>query len=196
MISLLMVCTGNICRSAYAERLLQHQLDEIAPGAFVVRSAGTQAMVGRPMEPSAAQRLILRNGSDMAFMARQLSENTLAGVDFVLAMTEDHRTAVVAMSPKMLKRAYTIREFAAVLDAINSDKNLALTRGHSPKDRAERWSELRATAVLKRHEARMQLNGKLDINDPYRRGDAAFDTMVLDLAPLLDKISHFEKSHA
>lgn len=191
-----MVCTGNICRSAYAERLLQHQLDEIAPGAFVIRSAGTQAMVGHPVEPSAAERLIRRNASDIAFSARQLNETTLAGVDFVLAMAEEHRTAVVAMSPKMLKRSYTIREFAAILEAIQGDKNIDLPRGNSAEARTERWTKLRAKAVLKRHEARAHLDGKLDIDDPYRRGDAAFDAMVVELAPLLERITRFEDSHA
>ena len=191
-----MVCTGNICRSAYAERLLQHQLDEIALDAFVVRSAGTHAMVDHPMEPSAAQRLALKSGSEMAFMARQLNEKTLAGVDFVLAMTEEHRTAVVAMSPKMLKRSYTIREFAAILEAVNSDKSIDLTRGNSSEARTERWTKLRAQAVLKRHEARAHLDGKLDIDDPYRRGDAAFDAMAVELAPLLEKITSFEEAHA
>ncbi len=191
-----MVCTGNICRSAYAERLLQHQLDGIAPGAFVIRSAGTQAMVGHPMEPSAAQRLVLKDGSDMAFMARQLNENTLAGVDFVLAMTEEHRTTVVELSPRMLKRSYTIREFAAVIEAIQDDQNIDLPRGSSPETRFERWTELRANAVLKRHEARTHLDGLLDIDDPYRRGDAAFDAMVMELAPLLDRITRFEISHS
>ncbi|WP_446740540.1 arsenate reductase/protein-tyrosine-phosphatase family protein [Ornithinimicrobium sp. CNJ-824] len=53
---ILVVCTGNVCRSPLVERLLQQGLDERwGPGAFEVRSAGTGALVdirwtsGRPV---------------------------------------------------------------------------------------------------------------------------------------------------
>ena len=35
MVHLLTVCTGNICRSPYAERYLQRNLDDVAPGPLV-----------------------------------------------------------------------------------------------------------------------------------------------------------------
>lgn len=190
-----MVCTGNICRSAYAERLLQRQLDQLAPDGFQISSAGTHALVGYPMEPSAAERLALKNGSDMDFAARQLNEHALAGIDFALTMTEEHRTAVVSMSPKMLKRAYTLREFAAVLDEIETDRSIDIPRGRSESSRSDRWAAIRECAPLKRHIARSRLIGKLDIADPYRRGDAAFDTMVEEMTPLLARITSFETSH-
>jgi protein-tyrosine phosphatase len=47
---LLFVCTGNICRSAAAERFARQAFDELGGvGRRVgVRSAGTRAVVGRP----------------------------------------------------------------------------------------------------------------------------------------------------
>src|SRR5450759_4050488 len=46
---ILIVCTGNICRSPFIERLLQHELDSPGNGfeqGIIVRSAGTGALVG------------------------------------------------------------------------------------------------------------------------------------------------------
>ena len=53
-VRILTVCTGNICRSPVAERLLQAGLNQAVPGGFVVASAGTRAMVGEPMQPISA----------------------------------------------------------------------------------------------------------------------------------------------
>lgn len=162
----------------------------------MVRSAGTHALAGNSMESTAADRLLHNGGIDSGFIARQLNDATLNGVDFVLAMTEEHRTAVVAMSPKMLKRAYTIREFAEILEEICADPLTAIPVGSDPETRAARWASLRQTALLKRHGARIRLNNVLDIEDPYRRGDAAFDAMVSDLNPLLQSITRFEAQYA
>jgi len=51
--TVLMVCTGNICRSPVAERLLRAQTEAVGLP-VVVHSAGTQSMVGHGMTPEAA----------------------------------------------------------------------------------------------------------------------------------------------
>ncbi|MDQ3422084.1 MAG: low molecular weight phosphatase family protein, partial [Actinomycetota bacterium] len=50
---MLVVCTGNICRSPLAERLLQRRLGDRA----VVRSAGVQGLEASAMDPYAAAQL-------------------------------------------------------------------------------------------------------------------------------------------
>ncbi|HSP60467.1 MAG TPA: low molecular weight phosphatase family protein, partial [Ornithinimicrobium sp.] len=55
---ILVVCTGNVCRSPLVERLLQDGLDERwGTGRFVVRSAGTGALVDHPMDERSAEVL-------------------------------------------------------------------------------------------------------------------------------------------
>ena len=49
---ILVVCTGNICRSPYIERRLAGLL---ADTDAVVTSAGTRALVGAPIEPGSAE---------------------------------------------------------------------------------------------------------------------------------------------
>ena len=50
---ILIVCTGNICRSPLAEQLLRQNLTAAGIDA-VVTSAGTRAMTGSAMTPEAA----------------------------------------------------------------------------------------------------------------------------------------------
>src|SRR5438552_12362881 len=55
----LMVCTGNICRSPMAQVLLARTLKEHGVGA-VVESAGLSAVVGSPADPLAVELMKLR----------------------------------------------------------------------------------------------------------------------------------------
>jgi len=106
--SILVVCTGNVCRSAAAELLLRAGL----PAGLVVRSAGTAAVVGAPVHPLTAAALA-RLGIDCAGHAgRQLVPEQVAGADLVLGMTREHRAAAVRLHPPTVSRAYTFAELA------------------------------------------------------------------------------------
>src|SRR6187200_3227962 len=91
VLSILTVCTGNVCRSPAVERLMRREV-----GATIsVSSAGTHALVGHPIsEPMA--RLLRRSGVDeRAFTARQLTEKLVKEADLVLALTRAQRSLVV-----------------------------------------------------------------------------------------------------
>ena len=101
-ISILAVCTGNVCRSPAVERLLASKLGPTAS----VSSAGTHALVGHPIsEPMAA---LLRDGGvePDAFEARRLSEQMLKEADLILAMTRAQRGLVVELWPADANGAY------------------------------------------------------------------------------------------
>ncbi|MEW1964847.1 phosphotyrosine protein phosphatase [Micrococcus sp. NPDC078436] len=112
-VRILTVCTGNICRSAYAQHVLQHRLDELlGPGRAVVTSVGTgpnQALaVPEPileLAPAAQVRKALA-----AHRPRQLTARTLAGQDLVLAATQGHLDAVLREDPGAVRRAFTLLE--------------------------------------------------------------------------------------
>ena len=134
-IRILTVCTGNICRSPVAERLLQAGLDQVLPGGFEVRSAGTRAMVGGPIQPLSADIVRMYGGTDKAFAARQLTARILRDTDIVLTMTSKHRGEVLQLDASLLKRTFTIREFARMLEALEERDAAA-----EPSDGADRKS--------------------------------------------------------
>jgi protein-tyrosine phosphatase len=111
--AILFVCTGNICRSAFAERLGQAYLDEVLgkdAGAVWLCSAGTDAVSGSRMHPDTA--LVLRGfGADPGdFTAQQLVPEVAADTDLVLTMTRGHRRQVLQLAPQLLHRTFTLRE--------------------------------------------------------------------------------------
>jgi protein-tyrosine phosphatase len=109
----LVVCLGNLCRSPLAERLLRLR---VATSAQVhVTSAGVNAVVGAPMDASAAEELVRLGGDPTGFAARQLTADLVGSADLVLTATRELRGQVVAMAPSALKRTFTLLELAALL---------------------------------------------------------------------------------
>jgi protein-tyrosine phosphatase len=80
----LMICTGNICRSPMAEALLRARFARRGRG--TVASAGLAALVGRPADPLAVE-LLAERGIDLSgHRARQLTPELLSDFDLVLVM--------------------------------------------------------------------------------------------------------------
>src|SRR6186713_2624189 len=123
---ILIVCTGNICRSPFIERLLQRQLDErrrtigaATDGAIAVRSAGTGGLTGWAMDERPAAQLVAHGGDPAGFSARELTPGLIAESDLVLTATRAHRGKVAVMHPKALRRVFTFRDFADLVEGID-----------------------------------------------------------------------------
>lgn len=200
-IRILAVCTGNICRSPVAERVLQAGLDQVHAGAFEVRSAGTRALAGEPIQPASARIIVNHGGQPEPFAARQLTGGLLAGADLVLTMAAAHRSEVLALDPSLLKRTFTIREFARMLAQLELRQGLP-EAGSVPASAArapglaagpEMWRRLPADAASVRHLALAAEPAENDVVDPYRREQDAYDTMERQLSPAIDSILRYAR---
>ena len=123
---LLFVCTGNICRSPFAEILTRHllrgRLGGRAAQAFTITSAGVQAVVGSAMHPDSRAELEpwnLHGSHADGFVARQLRSAMIERSDLVLGATPRHRSAVVARCPAALPITFSLREFARLAAAVD-----------------------------------------------------------------------------
>lgn len=111
--NILVVCTGNICRSPVAAALLSDALPDVA-----VLSAGTDATAGARVEPGmlhAAGPLAdrLRSHRASVLTAEHVTDATL-----IVAMTRAHRSAVVALEPRAVRRTFTLLELARLLPEV------------------------------------------------------------------------------
>lgn len=158
----LVVCTGNICRSPAVERLLA------ARTGLSVRSVGTRAVVGAPVSPPMAELLASSGMATQGFAARQLTEEHLASPALVLACAREHRSAVVELDPGALGRTFTVREFARLAAHLPGDRIAAVKATGGTRARlvalVEAVAEARAAAAI---EARDPATD--DLEDPIGR---------------------------
>ena len=108
----LFVCTGNICRSPMAERLLDMRMRERGLAGVDAASAGTRAMVGYGMDVDSAHVLRTLGADSDGHVARQLTRDMTSVADLVLTSTTAHRASVVKLDPSAMRRTFTMREFA------------------------------------------------------------------------------------
>jgi low molecular weight protein-tyrosine phosphatase len=158
----LVVCTGNVCRSPAAELLLRAGLPDGA--GIAVHSAGVAARVGEPVAEPTARLLRARGVDPEGFAARQLTPVLLREADLVLTMTAEQRTGVVRRVPAVLRRTFTLREFA--------DLATLAGPGAGPGRAAERLADL-VRAAPRGRSARAAGPEHDDVADPYRRPDDA-----------------------
>jgi len=110
----LFVCTGNVCRSPMAELFF---LACAAPGSVEVTSAGLAALVGDPIDTSAAIVLADVGLDPTRHRARQFTPELAMAADLVLAAEREHRDDVIAAVPSAHRRVFTMKEFARLLPA-------------------------------------------------------------------------------
>jgi protein-tyrosine phosphatase len=119
MLSILVICTGNVCRSPIAEGLLRAavraRLGDAAP---VVSSAGTAGWDGSGAMPESVEAAAERGIDISGHVARRLDGDLVASADLVLAMAEEHRSSVNRTTPEAAGKTFTLKELARLLEAL------------------------------------------------------------------------------
>lgn len=94
MTQVLLVCTGNICRSPLAEALMRRELQSRGSDGDEVLSAGTGAWEGAPASEG-AYLVALEHGLDLSnHRARLLTKEVVKSADVIFTMARHHRARV------------------------------------------------------------------------------------------------------
>lgn len=126
----LFVCTANRCRSPMAELLLRARL----PSDWQVWSAGTRAIAGQPMHPSAVQVLAERGIADPTWLSTGLTLLDIERADLILTAEDTHRSVVGHLAASALARTWTLLHFAHLVAASQAGPPTADAPGIDPRD--------------------------------------------------------------
>jgi protein-tyrosine phosphatase len=126
MSGILVVCTGNVCRSPMAEGFLRAALVErLGDEAPEVGSAGTAGWEGSGATEEAIGAARERGVDIGRHRARILSGSLLDDADLVVCMAAEHRDDVGRLAPGVRDRAFTIAELVRLLEATSPAGTLA-----------------------------------------------------------------------
>ncbi|MDR1799867.1 MAG: low molecular weight phosphotyrosine protein phosphatase [Bifidobacteriaceae bacterium] len=113
MITVNMVCTGNICRSAMAQIVLQQALEQAGlAGRVAVTSSGISSEEhGNPVDRRAARALVARGYPEgRSHRAHRITQAEIEQHDWLIAMTMGHVKALERRGANP-DRVYLLRQF-------------------------------------------------------------------------------------
>jgi len=121
MFNILIVCTGNVCRSPLAEGILRSWLTRDMVPDVTVSSAGTYASEGAPAS-SYGVMIAAENGIDTSeHHARLLHRELIARADLILTMEVDHIFEVLRLAPSAEHKVHPLGGYNLEDDAEGVD---------------------------------------------------------------------------
>ncbi len=107
---ILLVCTGNTCRSPMAEAIAKHLLQGRTPDGIVIAasSAGVSAGDGDPTTPEALVALEAMGVVPQKHRARQVTRAMVADAEVIFTMTRAHRRAILNVDPSAESKVFTL----------------------------------------------------------------------------------------
>jgi protein-tyrosine phosphatase len=174
--AVLLVCSGNQCRSPAAAAILAAHLG----AGFETASAGTAVppavqQQGRPIHPLTAAAL-----ADAGFVvpehrAQPLNPQLVRSADLILTAERRHRTAVAQIDDGAARRTFTMLEFARLADQAPQDD-----LGVGPGTPSELVAGLVAGLAALR--GRYPATTRDDLPDPIGSGPVEHGRLVATLA--------------
>jgi protein-tyrosine phosphatase len=175
--TVLVVCTGNICRSPMAEGILRSLLAERGAQDVDVASAGVSGLEGYPAMPEAVEAMSEKGIDIASHVARRLDPEMVRSADLVLAMSTEHAEAAARMVPGASGRTFTLKELVKLL---------------AGEPAPGRLDEAVRTAALRRSAREGPDSADMDVADPLGLGVQAYRATAWELgelcARLLDEV--------
>jgi len=109
--AILFVCTGNICRSPMAEALFNARARRMNEETlFFAESAGTWSLENNPASGNAVIAMAQRGIDLSKHRGRTITRQMVESADVIIAMTRDHRDAMLSEFPDQRAKIHLMSE--------------------------------------------------------------------------------------
>ena len=147
---ILVVCTGNVCRSPLMAATIAHLVGEAGASGIRVASAGIRASPGYPATPDMVD-IAAGWGVDLTgHQAVQITPEMLIGSDLILAAEPEHRDFISALVPEVSDRVRLAGEpvgLAEIPDPFGISRDFYLQTAGLIRNVSQGWADsLRAAA--------------------------------------------------
>jgi len=110
--TILLVCTGNSCRSVMAWGLLKKMLKE--RGDYKIMTAGTRAFKGMPPTGETIQVMSEQEIDVSGHRTSPLSDEILREADLILVMERAHKENILERNPCLRNKVHLLNEFGRI----------------------------------------------------------------------------------
>lgn len=178
MLRVLIVCTGNICRSPIAHGLLVARLKGLGKDAIEVRSAGTWGRKGstatrEAVEAAAGIGIDIKEHRSAGF-TRELA----TWADLIVTMTIEQQEEVRELVPDAQSKTFTLKELVAILRSLPEVSGEA-TR-EALLDRVAEADRARGVDYVPPHD--------MDVSDPLGLSDTVYQAVASELDGLVTEL--------
>jgi len=177
-LTLLFICTANVCRSQMAAALmdLAAQANELP---IKTASAGLHSR-RRPVDFRVGQRVVRLGGTIQGQMSTEITDALVRGADIILTMTADHARHVRERFPHAQHRVHALRHFVRVTEPRGEGEDLV------------EWAQVANANARQNYGA---ASSELDIPDPIGQPDRAFDILLDELLAHTEQLARQIGNH-
>ena len=172
-IEIVVMCTGNICRSPMGEALLRERLETGGVDARV--SSVGLLLDDRPADPHAIDEMAERGLDITSHRSRIIDGEMAEEIDLLIGMEQRHVREAVLLHADLFTRAYTLPDLVARAESVGPRADRSMDEWLAELGEGRRRTDL------------FRQDRRLEVADPIGKSKKAFHRTAEEISALIER---------